>query len=237
MLNKNNGNVLSANGLGSLSEPTGGKLDQQQFGSGNIDASEAMGLAASSVASPEQSNVSSAIDAFNPFYAQQGLAETAFNDQLKAILAEQYGDYGPSTDDDRTKFYEGLRLKPYTDSTGNATIGYGHKLTPEEIKSGIYKNGISKEQADMLYQKDKTNHISEFYNREPWAKTLPYAKRRALEDMAFNMGPAYLGKFPSARQNLQTGNYNKAAQQFLNSKYAKQVGNRANENAQLIAMY
>lgn len=44
---------------------------------------------------------------------------------------------------------------------GRKTIGYGHKLTKEEEKSGKYSKGLTDHQVDSLYKED----IKEHYNR------------------------------------------------------------------------
>lgn len=133
-----------------------------------------------------------------------------------------------------TMAYEGFKDKVYTDSTGNATVGFGHKLTPEEIKSGKYANGISKQEAEALFMADKQNHANQFYENYPWAKNLNPQQRIALEDMAFNMGPSFLNDWNDTRSALQSGNFGLASQNIRNSAYAKQVGDRAVDNANLI---
>ena len=42
-----------------------------------------------------------------------------------------------------TKSYEGFRGNIYKDTVGLDTIGYGHKLTPDDLASGSYTSGIS----------------------------------------------------------------------------------------------
>jgi len=58
------------------------------------------------------------------------------------------------------KHYEGLRLKPYNDQNGReikdwckgATIGYGHLIAKDDWDK--YKNGISAEQANDIFDSD-----------------------------------------------------------------------------------
>lgn len=135
-----------------------------------------------------------------------------------------------------TKSYEGFRDKVYTDTTGNATIGYGHKLTEDDIKTGRYSKGISQADAESLYNTDRQTHDAKFYERNSWAKGLPQNQRAALEDMAYNMGSNFLEKWPKTRQALQAGDYDFAANEVKNSKYAKQVGQRALDNANLLSL-
>ena len=63
---------------------------------------------------------------------------------------------------DLIKLFEGCKLKMYKDQAGYPTIGIGHKLTPEELKTGLitiygkthlWANGLTEEQIeDLKYQ-------------------------------------------------------------------------------------
>lgn len=50
--------------------------------------------------------------------------------------------------------FEGERLAIYVDVAGYETIGVGHKLTEQEKASGVFANGISKEQSRALLRAD-----------------------------------------------------------------------------------
>ena len=50
--------------------------------------------------------------------------------------------------------WEGCELSVYKDLNGFPTIGYGHKLTSEEIADGVYADGITQEQAYDLMTAD-----------------------------------------------------------------------------------
>ncbi len=52
------------------------------------------------------------------------------------------------------RWFEGFRSSIYLDANGHPTIGYGHKLTQEEIESGKYKNGITIFDARPLFEAD-----------------------------------------------------------------------------------
>ena len=134
-----------------------------------------------------------------------------------------------------TKGYENFRNKVYTDSEGYPTIGYGHKLTQQEILKKIYRNGINKKKADALYKQDMGEIRDRFYGRHPQYKTYPKNVRTALMDASYNMGPNFLDKFKNMKAALDRKDYPQAATELLNSNYAKQVGERANTNAMRIA--
>ena len=56
---------------------------------------------------------------------------------------------------ERIKRHEGLRLKPYKDSLGYWTIGYGHLMTAKEKIA--FADGITKEQAEELFKRISTS--------------------------------------------------------------------------------
>lgn len=139
-----------------------------------------------------------------------------------------------------TKIYEGFSDTIYKDTEGNDTIGYGHKLTPAEKKSGKYKNGITEKEAEKLYQQDKAKHTKMLYKEYPGLENQPPQVRAALEDMAFNMGVGTkenkqgLSSFKTMMALLENKQYVEAAQIIRGSKYARQTKGRAEDNAYLI---
>ncbi len=67
--------------------------------------------------------------------------------------------------------FEGCVLKIYKDSAGIDTIGWGHRVWPEEIPQ--FQNGITQEQADALFLKDaakKENSVRDLIFCPLWIK-------------------------------------------------------------------
>ena len=54
------------------------------------------------------------------------------------------------------KGWEGCKLAIYDDLNGHPTIGWGHKLTVEEIASAAYTEGMTQDEADALFLADLT---------------------------------------------------------------------------------
>lgn len=121
-----------------------------------------------------------------------------------------------------TKTFEGLRLKPYRCTAGKLTIGYGRNL--DDV-------GISQAEADMLFERDFAMAESEVKrlckaNQIDW-ENLIEQRFYVLTDMMFNLGYTRLSKFKKFLYALKTGSYEAAANEMLDSNWAKQVGNRA----------
>ena len=138
----------------------------------------------------------------------------------------------PGVNKEQLKSNEGFRSKAYKDSEGHWTIGYGHKIKPNE--QHLMNANLSKEEGEALFNKDHTEHSKAFVDKEGWTTNQSPEVQEALHDMAFNMGPGWMDKFPSVRKALQEGDTKKAADIIRNSKYADQVGARADRNASLI---
>lgn len=162
-------------------------------------------------------------------YDQAGMAKDA---SIADIESQKASESMGITDIDRLKDKEGFRGNAYEDTEGHMTIGYGHKILPDE--QHLLNTTLSKEDATKLLERDAQSHEKEFLAKEPWIKDLPEGAQQALADMAYNMGPNWLDKFPNTKKALQAGDMEKAAEGILDSKYAKQVGKRADENASLI---
>jgi lysozyme len=113
---------------------------------------------------------------------------------------------------------EGLKLKPYRCTAGKLTIGVGRNL--DDV-------GISASEAMLLLEHDINRVIAKLSYHLPWWSSLSENRQRVLANMAFNLGIDGLLKFKNTLSYIQNGNYSEAAKAMLESKWAKQVGERA----------
>ena len=121
--------------------------------------------------------------------------------------------------------HEGLRLKPYTDTTGHLTIGVGRNLS--EV-------GITRDEALDMLETDIERAMGQLFLRWPWAAQLDAVRQRVLIDMVFNLGADGFGKFRRMLAAAQAGDYESAAAEMLASKWATQVGQRATRLAHMM---
>jgi len=119
---------------------------------------------------------------------------------------------------EQLKRHEGLKLKPYKCTADKLTIGVGRNL--EDV-------GISEEEAEMLLQNDIQRATVQIQREFPWTTELDEVRFAALINFTFNVGIGTVGKFVNAMALLKAGSYDMAADEFLNSRWAKQVGQRA----------
>lgn len=120
---------------------------------------------------------------------------------------------------------EGLRLKPYKDTVGKLTIGVGRNLDDR---------GISKATAFQMLDEDIESHWEELCRQLPWVGQLDDARQRVLCNMAFNLGVPTLLTFKQTLGAVQRKDYAAAAVLMLQSKWAKQVGPRADRLARMM---
>lgn len=140
----------------------------------------------------------------------------------------------------RLCLHEGIKLEPYKCPKGHWTIGVGRNLetnpiTPEEEKViGNWRHGITKDAAFYLLGKDIRRVMAECQKKIPFWKYLDAERKYALLDMAFNLGINRLLRFKKMLSEMAIGNYRGAAKECLNSKYARDVGKRAERIAKTI---
>ena len=113
---------------------------------------------------------------------------------------------------------EGLELMPYTDTVGKWTIGVGRNLTDK---------GISKDEAMALLSSDIADAIDDIYHLFSCYDNLSEARQQVLISMAFNLGRTRLSTFTRFIGAVHRSDWEDAADEMMDSTWAKQVGVRA----------
>lgn len=115
------------------------------------------------------------------------------------------------------KRHEGLRLKVYKCTAGKNTIGYGRNL--DDV-------GISADEAEYLLKHDLENAEIDA-QRFPIYEKLNQVRKDVLIEMVFNLGYSRLSGFKKMFAALERKDYDGAANEMLDSKWARDVGERA----------
>ena len=127
--------------------------------------------------------------------------------------------------EERIKKHEGYMVKPYTDTLGFLTGGYGHKILPgEEIPTD--QEGWEKLfQEDLQKAKDGASRLI----KKNKVEDLPCKAVEIIIEMVYQMGESGVSKFKKMWKALKQNpkDYNEAANQMMDSRWAKQTYNRA----------
>jgi lysozyme len=121
---------------------------------------------------------------------------------------------------------EGLKLKPYRCTAGKLSIGVGRNL--DDL-------GISRAEALLMLDNDIQCTATELDARLPWWRTLDEVRQRVILNMAFNLGIKGLLGFKNTLAAVQAEKWEDAANGMLASRWAGQVGARAQRLAQMMA--
>ena len=123
---------------------------------------------------------------------------------------------------------EGVRLDVYLDHLGLCSTGIGHLITEHDAEYGKpVGTQITPERVRQLFALDIAVCIEDCRSLfENW-DDLPDECQLILANMAFNLGRSRLGRFLKLRAAIANYDYDEAATQMADSKWARQVPNRA----------
>lgn len=127
--------------------------------------------------------------------------------------------------------HEGKINKIYKDHLGNATFGVGHLvLETDDLKEGIeYDDATIMEYFERDFRQ-ATNDAQTFIKGE----TIDPRAFGCVINMAFQLGLPRLSKFKRFQYHLNKCEYAEAADEMLDSRWAKQTPNRASELAEIM---
>ena len=119
---------------------------------------------------------------------------------------------------EQLKIHEGMKLKPYLCTSKKLTIGIGRNL--DDV-------GISKEEAEMLLKNDIYEATNQLLNAFPFMATFSDVRISAMINFTFNVGIGTVRKFSNTIEYLKNEDWEAAADEMMDSKWAEQVGDRA----------
>ena len=119
---------------------------------------------------------------------------------------------------------EGFRDCVYQCSAGKLTVGYGHNLEDSPIPEPV---------ADSLLGYDIGAAMRDC-ERFDLYYTLDDVRKRVIINMVFNLGANGVSKFKKMIAAIEAKDYVTAASEMLDSKWASQVGERANRLSHLM---
>ena len=124
---------------------------------------------------------------------------------------------------------EGCKYEIYLDHLGLPTFGIGHLVTEwdQEYEKEVGTE-VSEERVNNCFVADIHGTIKDCNILYSNFSELPGEVQLILANMMFNLGRPRLSKFVRMREAVNKGDWQEAKIQMLDSKWAKQVPNRAN---------
>jgi lysozyme len=121
--------------------------------------------------------------------------------------------------------HEAIKLKPYRCTADKLTIGVGRNLDD---------NGITEKEALMLLDNDIENCTKDLDRNVSGWRSHNEFRQNVLVELCFNIGINRMLGFKKMLAALQKNDYATAAVEMLDSKWAKQVGQRSATMAQMM---
>lgn len=130
---------------------------------------------------------------------------------------------------EQLKIDEGVVYEIYRDHLGYPTFGVGHLITKSDPEYGFpVGTSISEERVAQAFEADLDVSLREcgvLYGHS-WSN-FPDEVKEILVNMMFNLGRPRLSKFKKMYSHLEMGDWKNAAIEGRDSRWYRQVGNRA----------
>ena len=132
---------------------------------------------------------------------------------------------------ERIKTHEGFVNYVYKDTLGKRTVGYGHLCADNENweDGKCYDNSYLNDVFEIDFM-EATKQAEELIGN----LVLENKANEIILEMVFQLGKTGVSKFKKMWEALSGQDYNKAADEMLDSKWAKQTKNRAEFLAEIM---
>ena len=126
------------------------------------------------------------------------------------------------------KVDEGVEYEIYNDHLGYPTFGIGHLIVESDEEHGQpVGTGIHEDRVNEAFDKDVSVMVDEAKKIFSDFDNLPEEAQQVIVNMTFNMGRPRLSKFKKFIAGVEAGDWEKAAVEMMDSRWATQVGARA----------
>ena len=133
-------------------------------------------------------------------------------DQLREELAED----------------EGCKFEIYLDHLGLPTYGIGHLVVEGDPEYGQpVGTPVDEERVRQVFNLDIASTLDECQVLYPDFDDLPEDRQLIIANMMFNMGRPRLSKFKGMKAGVDARDWNRAADEMVDSRWHDQVPNRA----------
>ena len=123
---------------------------------------------------------------------------------------------------------EGVVYEVYLDHLGYATFGIGHLIREDDPEHG-WEVGteVSESRVAEAFESDVETVLSDCAVLYPDFDELPEEAQQVIANMMFNLGRPRLSAFKGMKAGVDARDWNRAADEMVDSAWYRQVPNRA----------
>ena len=123
---------------------------------------------------------------------------------------------------------EGCKYEIYLDHLGLPTFGIGHLVVEGDPEHGQpVGTAVDEERVRQVFSLDIASTLDECQVLYPDFNDLPEEAQLIIANMMFNMGRPRLSKFKGMKAGVDAKDWNRAADEMVDSRWYDQVTNRA----------
>ena len=123
---------------------------------------------------------------------------------------------------------EGVKHEIYNDHLGYPTFGIGHLVRDSDPEHGQeIGTTISEDRVIEAFNEDVKTVLNDCTILYDDFNDLPEEAQLIIANMMFNLGRPRLSKFKGMKKGVDTKDWNKAADEMIDSAWYRQVPNRA----------
>lgn len=123
---------------------------------------------------------------------------------------------------------EGCKFEIYLDHLGLPTFGIGHLVVESDPEHGQpVGTPVDNERVRQVFALDIASTLDECHVLYPDFDDLPEEAQLIIANMMFNMGRPRLSKFKGMKAGVDARDWNRAADEMVDSRWYDQVTNRA----------
>lgn len=123
---------------------------------------------------------------------------------------------------------EGVVYEVYLDHLGYPTFGIGHLVIESDPEHGCeVGTSVSVDRVAEAFEQDVKTVLSDCAKLYSDFDDLPEEAQQIIANMMFNLGYPRLSKFAGMKAGVDSRDWNKAADEMVDSQWYRQVGKRA----------
>ena len=123
---------------------------------------------------------------------------------------------------------EGIKYEIYLDHLGLPTFGIGHLITEQDLEYGEeVGTPVSEDRVASAFDSDIQITLEGCHRLYDDFSELPEEAQLIIANMCFNLGRPRLSKFKGMKAGVDARDWQKAADEMVDSQWYRQVPNRA----------